>query len=78
MPFSIETVERAWKRSGGICECIRTKHTQGGRCKRKLNKDQRGNRDSPYGWEARSVSGLYKNMASDCEILCWDCYKSVS
>jgi hypothetical protein len=33
MPFSDEIVERAWKRSGGVCECIRIKHTQSGRCK---------------------------------------------
>jgi hypothetical protein len=75
MAFSDEIVERAWKRSGGICECVRTKHTHGGRCKQQIKKDQR-NEDSPYGWEAYSISGLYKNLASDCEIFCWDCYKS--
>ena len=75
MPFSDEIVERAWRRSGGVCECIRTKHTHGGRCRQQVKKDQR-NKASPSGWEAHSISGLYKNIASDCEILCWDCYKS--
>jgi hypothetical protein len=78
MPFSDQIVERAWKRSGGVCECTREKHADRGVCKQKLNKDQRGDKDSPHGWEAHSISGLYKNIASDCEILCWDCYKLIS
>jgi hypothetical protein len=77
MTFSNEILERVWKRSGGVCECTREKHVHG-RCKQQLNKDQRGDRDSPHGWEAHSISGLYKNVASDCEILCWGCYKSIS
>jgi hypothetical protein len=76
MPFTNEIVERAWRRSGSYCECTRTKHGHGGRCNKPLTRDLRGARDSPFGWEAYSVSGLYKNIASDCEILCWDCYKS--
>ena len=72
MPFSDEIVERAWKRSGGNCECTRIKHGHGGRCNRPLTRSLRGE----GGWEAHSISGLYKNLAADCEIFCWDCYKS--
>jgi hypothetical protein len=78
MPFSDEIVKRAWMRSGGVCECTREKHVHSGGCKQRLDKDQRGNMDNPHGWEAHSVSGLHKNIASDCEILCRDCYKSLS
>jgi hypothetical protein len=39
MPFPDETVARAWKRCGIICECAK--------------KIQRGDRDSPHGWEAQ-------------------------
>jgi hypothetical protein len=78
MPFSDEILERSWRRSGGVCECTREKHAHTGGCKQQLDKDQRGNMDSPSGWEAYSMSGLDKDIASDCEILCSDCYKSVS
>ena len=75
MPFSNEIVERVWRRSGGVCECVRTTHTHVGRCKQQLTKDLRGDQGNQNGWEARSIGGQYKNLASDCEILCWKCYK---
>jgi hypothetical protein len=75
MPFTGEIIERAWKRSGSNCECTLTQHGHGGSCDKPLKKDLRGDKDSPFGWETRSVSGLYKPVAIDCEIFCWDCYK---
>jgi hypothetical protein len=75
MTFSDEIVERAWKRSGGICECTRGNHGHGGRCKQQLIKDLRDDKSSQNGWEAHSISGQYRNLASDCEILCWECSK---
>lgn len=77
MPFTEEIIKRGWKRSGGYCECTRTRHGHGGMCHKPLTDNLRGSGESPFGWEAYSVSGQYKNLASDCEILCMDCYKSV-
>ena len=78
MTFSDEIVERAWKRSGGICECTRTNHTHSGVCKQQLDKSQRGNKDNPHGWQVHSISGFYKDIASDCEIICLICYHQLS
>ena len=75
MPFREDIVERAWRRSGGNCECTQTSHGHGGSCDKPLKKESRGNGSDPSGWETRSVSGQYRNLASDCEILCWGCHK---
>lgn len=77
MPFTEEIIKRGWKRSGGYCECTRTRHSHGGMCHKPLTDNLRGNKESPFGWEAYSVSGQYKNLGSDCEILCTDCYKAI-
>lgn len=76
MPFTDEIIDRAWRRSGGDCECTLTNHAHRGRCGKPLKKESRGERDGPFGWEAHSISGQYRNLAIDCEIYCRDCYKS--
>ena len=75
--FSDAIVEQAWTRSGGKCECERVTHGHTGRCNKTLLKSFRGDRDSSYGWEPHSKSGLHLDIASDCQILCWNpCHKS--
>jgi len=75
--FSDWLIERAWIRSGGKCECQRTKHVHWGRCNKALARSSQGDRDSSYGWEAHSKSGLHLDSLTDCEILCWNpCHKS--
>jgi hypothetical protein len=73
MSISEEIIEKAWKRSGGNCECTRTTHWHTGRCKMTLFKDFKGELKNSYGWEAYSENS---NSAAllDCEILCTQCY----
>jgi hypothetical protein len=40
-----------------------------------LNRNMQGDKGSDEGWEAHSISGQYRNLASDCEIRCWNCVK---
>lgn len=75
MVFSDGTVEQAWNRAGGRCECTRRRHQHyAGRCHTQLVFKNRG-RAGSGAWEAhhRSMSG--GDTPSNCEILCWDCHK---
>ena len=76
MAFSKTTVQEAWERAGGKCECTRTTHGHTGRCNKTLSWSNRG-RDGWGAWEAhhkhRQESGGGDNLAN-CEILCWDCH----
>ena len=75
--FSEALIEKAWARSGGICECERAEHNHKGRCRNPLIKSHRGDRYSYFAWEAHSKSGYYLDSLDDCEILCWEpCYTS--
>jgi len=63
--FSDETVEKAWKRSGGKCE----------KCGKKLKWENRG-RDNDDCWEAHHKDGDAKNnKPENCQILCWSCHE---
>ena len=74
--FSEKLIEKAWVRSGGKCECELTGHGHTGRHNTILLKNFLGNRDSSYGWETHSVSGLHLDILSDCKIFCWNpCHK---
>lgn len=77
--FSEAIIEKAWARSGGICECQREGHNHKNRCRNPLIKSHRGDKLSYFGWEAHSKSGYYLDSLDDCEILCLEpCYKSAS
>ena len=76
--FSDTVVEQAWQRSGGNCECTRTTHGHTGRCNKMITKGRRGDRGNIFYWEVRSISGLYKDSASDCQILCRECHYATS
>lgn len=77
MPFSEYIIKKAWERSGGRCECIKTTHGHPRRCNKKLLELYRGDNESEYGWETHSKSGSYLNDLSDCEIICWDCMEEM-
>jgi len=63
--FSDETVELAWKRSGGHCE----------KCGKKLVKANRGRKGEGC-WEAHHRDGNPKNdKPENCQILCWPCHE---
>jgi len=63
--FSDETVENAWKRSGGYCE----------KCGEKLVKANRGRKGEGC-WEAHHKDGDRTNCKPEnCQILCWPCHE---
>jgi 5-methylcytosine-specific restriction endonuclease McrA len=78
MAFSNETVQQAWKRSGGKCECTRIMHPHQGRCNKELVWENRGREGGRGAWEAHhkvSVQSGGSDTLSNCEILCWDRHK---
>ena len=82
MAFSNETIEKAWERSGGYCECRRVAcgHSASytGQCTQRLLKYRRGDDSSAYGWEAHHRTAVSKggsDSLSNCEILCMRCHK---
>ena len=59
MPFSEERIESCWIRSRGKCDCIEDGHGHTFSCGHTLLKSDHGNRDSLFGWEAHSLSGVH-------------------
>jgi hypothetical protein len=78
MGFSRETVENAWVRSHGRCECQRAAHAHRGRCNRELVWEHEG-RDTGLGeWEAHCLTpgpGRSGDTVPNCQILCCECYR---
>ena len=75
MPFSDDTVEAAWERSGEQCECRNTSHFHGVRCGKELDWGDRG-RDDEDSWEAHHIDDPDDDSLSNCHILCWECHKA--
>ena len=80
MAFSKETIEAAWRRAGGKCECRRKTHNHAyGRCNKTLSFDNRG-KDGVWGaWEAHHITAVSSggsDTLSNCEILCIECHKN--
>jgi len=73
--FSEETIDQAWKRSKGRCECQRKTHGHEGQCNKKLVYSNRGRDNDDY-WEAHHRNGDETNNNLDhCLIFCWGCHK---
>lgn len=78
MPFPQATVDTAWIRSGGMCECQRASHIHFGRCFAQLSYGNRG-RVGQGAWEANHkhrVEAGGSDALSNCEILCWACHRA--
>ena len=80
MAFSKGTIEAAWKRAGGKCECRRKTHSHlYVRCNKTLSFDNRG-KDGAWGaWEAHHITAVASggsDVLSNCEILCIECHKN--
>ena len=74
MAFSDETIQGAWSRAGGRCECRRRIHEHGySRCNKQLVFASRG-RSKRGAWEAHHTSRTGGDVLSNCEILCSDCH----
>ena len=75
MSFTDDVVKQAWKRAGGLCECKRWAHKhQQARCGNLLVLANRG-KEGQGRWEAHRISSSGGDTLTNCEILCWDCYK---
>ncbi len=72
--FSESTVEAAWNRAGGKCECRRSTCGHAYRCNKSLRWASRGS-ESELGWEAHHINRYGSGVLSNCEILCQDCHK---
>lgn len=73
--FSQETINKAWNRSGGKCECKRSSHGHKGRCNKELELENQG-RDADDYWEAHHANGDETNNDLDhCLIFCWECHR---
>jgi len=63
--FSDETLEKAWKRSGGCCE----------KCGNSLKKGNPGRKGESC-WEEHHKDGDKTNdKPENCQILCWPCHE---
>jgi len=87
MEFPDWIIVKAWKNTGGayppnpsICKCEQVAHIHGqfrSACDKKLIWANRGSEALGSGiWEVHHRDNDVNNVAlSNCEILCWDCYK---
>ena len=79
--FHDDTVENAWIRSRGRCECACSTHGHRQPCGCALDWDCRGNSIWRGGWEAYRKGGptlLGWEAVNQCEILCWSCYEQAA
>jgi hypothetical protein len=76
MAFTEKTVIEAWERSGGQCECEKRTHSHFYTpCGKSLVWQARG-MTVKGGWEAHHITISGGDGLHNCEILCWECYKS--
>jgi hypothetical protein len=79
MPFSDETVQKAWCDAKGKCECRRSSHDHPfAGCNRELVWENRGRDIERGAWEAHHMTRVMdgrEDELSNCEILCWECHK---
>jgi hypothetical protein len=70
-------IQRAWKRADARCECTRIEHNHPDRrCGNWLISIQRGT-SGLGGWEAHCRDSDDGDELSNCEILCWGCYRAL-
>ena len=77
MSFSEEILRQAWDRASGQCECMRRTHKHFYTpCGRALRWEKRG-RAGGGGWEWHQRNMFDGDGASNCEILCMECYEAL-
>ena len=75
MAFSDDVIQKAWKRTGGDCECKRFEHNHANyRCSNALTFFSRG-REGQGAWEAHHIEKSAGDTVDNCEILCWFCHR---
>jgi len=77
MAFSEATLKEAWEKAGGQCECSRRTHRHFYTpCGRSLKWAKRGE-DIEGGWAAREIDSFAGDTASNCLIICMECYQAI-
>ena len=77
MNINDNIIEKAFKRSGGKCECRSWTHNHNVvRCGQDLIWERHG-KEGKGRWEARCINPKVPESASSYEILCADCYKRI-
>jgi len=69
--IKIATLQAAWRRAGGRCECKQVAHGHSGRCDLELNWGLRGS-SMEGGWEADVRPGS-ADILANIAIVCMDC-----
>lgn len=76
MAFSQETLNQAWHRAGGRCECVLEKCGHAGRCNKELDPQ---NATSGKKWHAHHIVSQDaggSDEPSNCQILCVECHEN--
>jgi hypothetical protein len=77
MAFSETTLKEAWEKAQGQCECSRRTHRHFYTpCGRLLKWEKRGE-DVDGGWQAREIDTFAGDIASNCFIICMECYQAI-
>lgn len=74
MAFNQTTIDQAWNRAGGHCQCRRSTHGHYYvRCNKQLVYVNRG-REGRGCWEAHHINSNGGDGLANCEILCYECH----
>jgi len=77
MAFSEATLKEAWEKAGGQCECSRRTHRHFYTpCARLLKWEKRGE-EVGGGWQARQIDSFAGDTATNCLIICMECYQAI-
>ncbi len=78
MAFSDEVVKEAWERASGQCECQRRTHRHFYvPCRRLVTWAKRG-QVGQGGWDAGHINNYDGDVATNCLILCMECFEAMS
>jgi hypothetical protein len=69
--IKVATLQAAWRRAGGRCECVQASHGHDGRCGAELNWGLRGS-GMEGGWDALTRPGAPEILAN-ITIVCMEC-----
>lgn len=84
MKFREEVVRVAWERASGCCECNRNYHAHledNKRCKEMLVWEKKDKECEKGAWYAHHIISSVNggpDEVSNCEILCYECYKKTA
>jgi hypothetical protein len=77
LPFTYETIWKAWTASGGYCQCERTTHGHIEKHNKVLSFGRQGDTTGDYSWEAHHKDDPFDDSLSNCEIICRSCHDQI-